>query len=182
MMEAMRKHISNMLSVSRMILAPLLIPLTTCLWGFIGLYLLIGISDVLDGYIARRNKAATHLGARLDSIADMIFYLILLWIFYYWYQPLIIESALLIAAIIGIRFLNVLLAGIKYKQVVFVHTIANKLSGIIVYLLPLLLFVSTNKRIVAISLLIALLAALEELAITLTRKVPNPNRRSIFTQ
>lgn len=35
------------------------------------IYLLCGISDMLDGFIARRLNATTDIGSRLDSIADL---------------------------------------------------------------------------------------------------------------
>ena len=41
---------------------------------FFCVYTLTGLTDVLDGWIARKTKTSSDFGARLDSIADMLFY------------------------------------------------------------------------------------------------------------
>ena len=45
---------------------------------FFCLYALTGLTDVLDGFIARKTKTAGDFGARLDSIADLLFYTVIL--------------------------------------------------------------------------------------------------------
>lgn len=42
--------------------------------GFFSVYALTGLTDVLDGWIARKTETASAFGARLDSIADLLFY------------------------------------------------------------------------------------------------------------
>lgn len=42
------------------------------------LYMICGLSDVLDGIIARKTNTASSFGARLDTIADFIFVTVLL--------------------------------------------------------------------------------------------------------
>ena len=42
------------------------------------LYLTAGISDMVDGMVARRTKNATEFGARLDTAADFVFVVICL--------------------------------------------------------------------------------------------------------
>jgi cardiolipin synthase len=40
-------------------------------WAF-GVLLLAGLTDVIDGYLARRNKQVTQLGIMLDPLADKL--------------------------------------------------------------------------------------------------------------
>ena len=50
-------------------------------WGtrrFMIVYTFAGLTDVLDGWLARKNQTASEFGARLDSIADLLFYGVLL--------------------------------------------------------------------------------------------------------
>ncbi len=66
--------IPNLITVSRIILVPVIITLIareryeSALW----LFLAAGVSDALDGYIARRFNMRTPLGATLDPLADKI--------------------------------------------------------------------------------------------------------------
>lgn len=46
--------------------------------GFLILYLMTGCTDVLDGWLARKTGSTSEFGAKLDSIADLIFYSIML--------------------------------------------------------------------------------------------------------
>ena len=69
--------VPNLLTVLRMLLAPLiLVALLTRLEGkefyALGLFLLASVTDWLDGYLARRRRQITHLGALLDPLADKI--------------------------------------------------------------------------------------------------------------
>jgi len=48
---------------------------------FITCYLLCGISDILDGYLARKLKAQSALGSNLDTFADFIFTMVYLYFF-----------------------------------------------------------------------------------------------------
>lgn len=45
---------------------------------FFCFYTFAGITDVLDGFIARRTNTESDKGARLDSIADLMFYTVMI--------------------------------------------------------------------------------------------------------
>ena len=67
----------NLLTLSRIVAVPLLVALLwvpgvlTYAFAFV-LYALIGFTDYLDGYLARKMGTASKLGAFLDPIADKI--------------------------------------------------------------------------------------------------------------
>ncbi|MBO6080806.1 MAG: CDP-alcohol phosphatidyltransferase family protein, partial [Bacteroidales bacterium] len=46
--------------------------------AFYALYLTAGVSDMVDGWIARRTHTASELGAKLDTIADIVFVIVCL--------------------------------------------------------------------------------------------------------
>ena len=83
------KTIPNILSISRLILIPaMLIPTFYMNEGpdarlvFLIMFIIIGITDKLDGTLARYLNQTTALGAKLDTLADMVFYpLIALWLY-----------------------------------------------------------------------------------------------------
>lgn len=76
-------NLANLLSVSRMLLAPPIILLLLASWPegyFVGawLFLLAMATDVVDGYLARRGKGSSSLGVFLDLIADKVLVLAML--------------------------------------------------------------------------------------------------------
>ena len=74
------KTIPNMLSISRLILIPVLVvpfvmedeSLAKII--FLVMFIIIGLTDKLDGVMARRLNQTSPLGAKLDTIADYVFY------------------------------------------------------------------------------------------------------------
>ena len=97
------------------------------------IYGLCGLSDMLDGYLARKLHAESKTGFVLDSIADICFIaccaIRLLPIIY-------IPSWLWIWAgvIVVIKLFNQVLALIVCKGFCFPHTTANKLTGLLLFL------------------------------------------------
>ena len=105
----------------------------TLLFGI--LYVVCGISDILDGFVARRMKQESELGVKLDSIADIIFIssvsIVLI--------PIIkIPSYILIwiATVTFIRILSYLIGLKKFCTFTSLHTYANKLTGLLLFITP----------------------------------------------
>lgn len=69
------KTLPNLLSFSRVFLAAAFV-MTDQSATRLGLVIAAGISDFLDGWLARRANVATRLGALIDPIADRVFVLI----------------------------------------------------------------------------------------------------------
>ena len=69
----MKKYIANIITASRIVfsLPLLLIPLSSA-WFYV-FYLLVGLSDMIDGTVARRTNSASEFGARLDTVSDFVF-------------------------------------------------------------------------------------------------------------
>ena len=93
---------------------------------------------MVDGTIARKTNAVSEFGARLDSVADIIFTAVSLikflpaihlpWWLCVW-----------IAAIAVIKISNHVWGIITKKKIMSLHTIANKITGLLLFLLPLTL-------------------------------------------
>jgi CDP-diacylglycerol--glycerol-3-phosphate 3-phosphatidyltransferase len=151
--------------------------------GFIIVYIAIGITDVLDGLIARMLGCESDFGAKLDSIADFVFYSIFVFVLLKLYFSMLeIAHLFALMAVVFIRLINMLLTKLKYKKVVFIHTIANKASGVIIYFMPIVFLFTRNDIIIWIVLTIVLIAAIEELLITVKYTKPDLNRTSIFSK
>lgn len=104
--------------------------------GFYALYIAAGLSDVLDGFAARKTDTASELGARLDTIADFVFVTVCL----VKLLPILCIPAWLYAWIGIIAFLkavNIISGFAVQKRFVPVHSVLNKATGVLLFLLPL---------------------------------------------
>ena len=91
-----------------------------------------------DGTIARKTKSISELGARLDTIADSVFAAVcFIKILPLMQFPTWLWTWIVIIAIIKIG--NVVLGLISSKKLVSIHTIWNKVTGFLLFLLPLTL-------------------------------------------
>ena len=128
--------IANGITVSRILfsLAMILFPPSSV--PFEVLYVLCGLTDVLDGFVARKLHTESTTGERLDSIADLFFAVVYavkilpflnipLWI---WIWTVIIASA---------KITEILIASTKAHRLSIEHSFGNKLTGLLLYLLPL---------------------------------------------
>ena len=127
------KHIPNIITTLRFLGAACLLLCNPAGAAFWVIYGLCGVSDMLDGYLARKLHAESKTGAVLDSIADICFVaccairLI----------PIIqIPSWLWIWAgvIIAIKLVNQISALIVCNGFCFPNTSANKLTGLLLFL------------------------------------------------
>ena len=157
----MKKHIANITTGSRIIFSlPLLfIPLSSA-WFYV-FYLFCGLTDMIDGAIARKTGAVSKFGARLDTVADLVF----MFVCSIKILPLMHISAWLwvwIIIVALIKIFNITLVFIHKKKLISIHSVLNKITGFALFLLPLSLnFVETTYSVTIICAL-ATIAALQE--------------------
>lgn len=173
------KHIPNSITAVRIALfLPLLFAVEQQTL-FLFLYLLGGITDVLDGYIARKLRLQSELGARLDSFADLLYFAaVLFWIVLHYGAEMrrFVPCLLLIGLV---RCVNVSIAAYKYRSLVILHTWGNKAAGLLVFIAPF--FLRWNQApLLWLTCAVAFLSAAEETIIHLTSARLDVNRQSIF--
>jgi phosphatidylglycerophosphate synthase len=175
------KYIANLISICRIISTLLLwVVLTLHNTGlFLVLYFIGGLSDVLDGYIARKTNTQSELGARLDSIADLIFFAAVTVFIILWMGKAILTFLPLLLITVLIRSANLIIAAYKYHSFSVLHTWGNKIIGFLLFITPLFIIYDLSVLIWAVCI-ISVLAAMEECIIHLTSPELNLNRRSIF--
>ena len=154
------KHLPNILSSLRMVgaFALLLLSNVSCiLFGV--LYIVCGISDILDGWLARKLKCVTRTGALLDSLADICFIACCAW-----KLLLIFELPqwlwLWAGVIVVIKVVNQLSALVMYGRCCFPHTLANKWAGILLFIAVPMTFCTVIP--IAIVAFVATFAAIQE--------------------
>ena len=128
---------------------------------FYVLYLSAGFSDMIDGTVARRTNTASEFGAKLDTAADFVFaavcmlkllpkMLMPLWL-YIW-----------IAVIAAIKAFNIAASFARKKQFPAVHSIMNKLTGGMLFVLPLTMQIIDLKYSTTLVCTVATFAAIQE--------------------
>ena len=161
------KHIPNILSTLRLLGAVCLLLCDPAGAAFWVIYGLCGISDMADGFLARRLHAESKTGAVLESVADICFVaccaIRLLPVFQ-------IPTWLWIWAgvIVLIKIINQVSALAIYKHLSFPHTKANKLTGLLLFITVPMVFWSIVP--IAIVAGVATFAAIHEGHFIRTRK------------
>ena len=149
--------------------------------SFLLLYGLGGFSDLLDGPIARRTSTAGPFGARLDSIADVLFAAAALFRLLpailpelpVWVLPFCI-------AIAAVRLTAYTVGAVKFRRLTALHTAANKAAGLALFAAPLLLPFTGLRLSAAALCALAAVSAAEELACVLKMKEYAPDTVSFF--
>lgn len=174
--------VANYISLSRLIGAGILLIVSPFSSIFYGVYLYCGISDIADGYIARKTNTISHKGAIIDSIADGTLFVVMFIIIY----PIIELNQVMwtfIVLILALRVISIIVVYHKYKKVAMLHTYGNKATGLMVFLIPFMLALDFNHTfLIWIIGLIAFMSAIEELLIHVTSKFLNIDRKSILTK
>jgi Phosphatidylserine synthase len=175
------KSLANAISFARIGLALSLILVQPLSNAFILIYLGCGISDTLDGYIARKTGTVSKLGEELDSVADLIMVFVAIILLYPFFKPIVsIGIIIWIVAIGVIRLLSILVVLVKFKTFAILHTYGNKITGFLLFIVPLLMSLMQLSIYIDIVCVIASLSALEELFIHLSSNELRPNKKSIF--
>ena len=125
-------------------------------WIFYGLS---GVSDIADGWLARKLKCVTRAGALLDSVADICFVACCAW------QILPILRLpqwlwLWAEVIVAIKVANQLSALATYGRCCFLHTLANKWAGFLLFIAVPMTFWSIIP--ISITAIVATFAAVQE--------------------
>jgi CDP-diacylglycerol--glycerol-3-phosphate 3-phosphatidyltransferase len=157
----MKKQAANFITLCRMFGSILLLLFPVFSLGFYILYLFCGFTDMVDGTIARKTNTESAFGARLDTVADFVFVTVSLIKFL---PAMDIPKWLWgwMAVIAVIRIGNMMFGWIFSRKVIALHTILNKLTGFLLFLLPLSLHVIELKYSAVVVCAVATVSAVQE--------------------
>ncbi len=128
---------------------------------FYALYLVAGLTDMIDGPVARKTGTVGELGAKLDTAADFVFVAACL-IKLLPMIPFPLWLWLWIGGIALIKAVNLLSGYIVQKRFVTMHTAMNKTTGILLFVLPLTVPVVAFKYCAPLVCTAATFAAIQE--------------------
>ena len=129
--------------------------------AFYVFYIAAGLSDMFDGFVARKTDTVSKLGAKLDTIADFVLVVVCL----IKLLPVLSIPAWLyawIGIIALIQVMNIISGCAAQKKLVTVHSVMNKATGILLFLLPLTIPAVGLKTSAVIVCAAATFAAIQE--------------------
>ena len=157
----MKKALANNITIIRIVCSIALLFCPVFSSAFYTMYLTAGFSDMVDGWVARRTHTASELGAKLDTIADVVFVIVCLvkllpvldipvWL-YVW-----------IGILALIKIINIISGFVVQKRFVAVHSTMNKVTGLLLFVLPLTITFLDLKYSAAVVCIFATFAAIQE--------------------
>ena len=129
--------------------------------AFYVFYIAAGLSDMLDGFVARKTDTVSKFGAGLDTIADFAFVVVCL----IKLLPVLSVPAWLYAwlgMIALIKAVNIVSGFAVQKRFVAVHSVMNKATGALLFLLPLTIPAVPLKYSAIVVCALATVAAIQE--------------------
>ena len=116
---------------------------------------------MIDGIVARKTNSTSKFGSQLDTIADLVFVVVSL---FKLLSAIHIPQWLWIwgGVIAVIKISNVIWGYISKKQFISLHTIMNKVTGLLLFLWPLTKSFVKLKYIAIAVCSIATLSAIQE--------------------
>ena len=161
---------ANIITVIRIVCSIALLIFPAFSPAFYTLYIVAGISDMLDGTIARKTGTVSEFGSKLDTVADfvLVFCCLIKLIPILHIPTWLIIWIIVIAAI---KAINLISGYVMRREFVALHSVMNKVTGILLFVLPLTLTVIDLKYSGAVVGVAATFAAIQEGHIVRTRPV-----------
>jgi phosphatidylglycerophosphate synthase len=174
--------IPNSLSLSRLVFLPFLY---IFLWQealalFFISFTVLGSTDFLDGYLARKWNQVSRLGKALDTIADMFFYISVAYFLYYLYPQAIFSNRYFLILAFSVYGLSFMVPLVMFKKVYTLHTRILRSNAVLVYFMMLLSFVMNTSLLLSIILVIFVIGFLEEILIFIRFGAVDQDTRSYF--
>ena len=152
---------ANIITGIRIICSIALLFFTAFSPAFYTLYNIAGISDMIDGVVARKMGTVSEFGTKLDTAADFILVVVCL----IKLIPIIHVPKWLIIWIIVIaviKAINLISGYVTRIEIVVLHTVMNKVTGILLFVLPLTLTFIDLKYSGAVISTLATFSAIQE--------------------
>jgi len=148
---------------------------------FFIVYSLCGLSDLVDGWIARKTNGITEFGSRLDSIADLFFYIVMIIkILHILWEILPVWFWYVLGGIFLLRVASYTTAAFKFHRFASLHTKMNKICGLLVFSVPYFLALPFASEYCCFVVLFGAAASIHEFYLHLTSKEYHENHKALF--
>lgn len=152
---------ANIITGIRIVLSAALLFCPPLSPAFYALYISAGLSDMIDGAVARKTGTVSAFGSRLDTAADIVFAAVcLIKLLPVLHVP--VWLSVWIAIIACIKAANIAAGYIRQKEFISVHSMINKLTGGLLFVFPLTLAFIDLRYSAAVVCAVATTAAVYE--------------------
>jgi phosphatidylglycerophosphate synthase len=160
--------VADSISLFRLLVSPLAVFIAG--FNYAGTYawlmILLFLSDVADGLIARLRNETSRKGARLDSIADVLMITAVLFGLIKFHADVLFENFVAVSIVVFFYLLTMLISLFRYGKISSFHTYLSKLSAVFLAILfAQLFFFSFSEVTFLIFLIIYLISSVEELVL-----------------
>lgn len=176
-----KKNLANYITMLRLLGTMVMIFCENYTMVFFVVFTFCGLTDIVDGFIARVTHTMSEFGAKLDSVADLLFYTVL--------GFKILPDLILILptwmwrivwAVLLVRVFCYALTALRFRCFASMHTYLNKLTGFACFTIPYAIVGGIFEQYSVIISIIAITATLEELAMTILMKTKYEPQKTIF--
>ncbi len=162
-------NIPNSLSGFRLILAPFLLYLA---WIgrpnlFLALLVVSLLSDSMDGFLARRLKEESELGAKLDTFGDFTNYMIVPLCAWWLWPEIVKREAYFFITVIVAYLVSKIIGLIKFNKLPSYHTWGAKIAAVLMSIAVIFLFIADIAWPFRSVTIFIIFVALEDIMITL---------------
>lgn len=167
----MRKQVANIITMFRIVFTLGIVKTISLSKHFFVLYCLAGLTDILDGFVARKLNIISKFGSTLDSIADLIFYTVMMLKI----LPILISDLpkyvyMGMYVVLAIRIGIYLYGGLFRHTFISSHSISNKITGFLLFLVPFSIKMNVLASYGLLVLVWAFIAAFNELYLLISNK------------
>jgi cardiolipin synthase (CMP-forming) len=175
-------NIPNALSLIRLVGVPLLFPLAGLdnPMFFLAWYIFLGLTDWLDGKLARAWNQTSEFGSALDSVADLAYYISTAYFLVSLFPEYVTPSLPFIYIFFALLGISMIISWIKCRRFVMLHTHLTRFNGMMVFLVMVGSFWFNTTLAISAILLIYFIAYIEIILIFLKFGDVSGDTRSIF--
>jgi len=161
-----RWNVPNALSLTRLVGVPVLFVLVqrgNVAW-FGVLYAVLGLTDYLDGKLARAWNQATAFGSMLDSVADVAYYVSTAYFAWRLFPAYITPNVPYIVACLSLYAALILLSKVRVGRILLPHTHLSRLAGVLVFLVVFASFLMNTTWLLRAVIVLYSVAIAEQIA------------------
>ena len=172
---SVKNNIPNFITSLRIIGTICILFLTPLETPFFIVYTFTGVTDALDGFISRLTHTTSEFGAKLDSIADLIFYTVsLIKLFPVLWDKLPGYIWIAVGVTLVLRIISYTVSAVKFHRFASLHTMLNKITGVMVFAIPYFIVTPFATAFCIMVCISAFLSTAEELYIHISSSVYKP--------